>query len=192
MTPDADYVARTLAQQGDRNVDGAAHRNSAARGSSTLLHPGLQPQVENLRSRRLSEFSVATTAIRLSFWGEAADPVDREIRIEHASIGLAVGDQPEASNYAWDDPAIAGTLLTCLNQPLTSISIASGRLTIEFANATRIQVEPDQEYESWQISGEDGLLVVCTPGGDLSVQCPTERWVLRTRGWQPVSRLPPG
>lgn len=44
-----------------------------------------------------------------------------------------------------------------------------GALRITFGDSARFVIEPDADYESWTVSGPDGMLVVCTPGGELAV-----------------------
>lgn len=49
-------------------------------------------------------------------------------------------------------------------------SVAStGTLLVRFCDGTRIEVPPDEAYEAWNVSGPDGALVVCTPGGELAI-----------------------
>ncbi|OAN30215.1 hypothetical protein A4X20_09880 [Mycolicibacterium iranicum] len=43
----------------------------------------------------------------------------------------------------------------------------AGALRVGFSDGTRLQVEPDDAYEAWNVSGPDGALIVCTPGGAL-------------------------
>jgi Family of unknown function (DUF6188) len=40
-----------------------------------------------------------------------------------------------------------------------------GDLTLSFRDGARLRVQPSPDYEAWQISGPDRLLVVCMPGG---------------------------
>jgi hypothetical protein len=40
-----------------------------------------------------------------------------------------------------------------------------GRLELRFESGAAIEVPPDPSFESWQVSGPDGLFIVCTPGG---------------------------
>lgn len=44
---------------------------------------------------------------------------------------------------------------------------AAGALRVDFSDGTRLDVEPDDAYEAWNVSGPDGALIVCTPGGSL-------------------------
>jgi hypothetical protein len=49
----------------------------------------------------------------------------------------------------------------------------SGTLEIQFTDSTIMRVEPDKDYEAWQLAAEtSGLLVVCGPGGALSIWQP--------------------
>ena len=41
------------------------------------------------------------------------------------------------------------------------------RFRVDFSDGTRLDVEPDDAYEAWNVSGPDGALIVCTRGGSL-------------------------
>lgn len=45
----------------------------------------------------------------------------------------------------------------------------NGTLVLGFTSGVTIAVPADEHYEAWQISGPDGYLVVCAPGGNLAV-----------------------
>ena len=45
----------------------------------------------------------------------------------------------------------------------------TGELTIAFGSGRELVVSVDADYESWNVTGPDGLLVVCLPGGGLAV-----------------------
>lgn len=44
-----------------------------------------------------------------------------------------------------------------------------GALRIGFVGGTRLDVPPDDAYDAWNVSGSNGALVVCTPGGELAI-----------------------
>ena len=83
-------------------------------------------------------------------------------------------------NIRWDGEPLtadaAGALL-----PLSLSEVTSGRITTDgtlvlgLGSAT-VTVPPAQMYEAWQVRGPDGLLIVCSPGGDyVSVWKPETR-----------------
>lgn len=45
---------------------------------------------------------------------------------------------------------------------------AAGDLYVRFSDGTQLFVEPDDTYESWNVSGPNGFLIVCTPRGALA------------------------
>lgn len=49
----------------------------------------------------------------------------------------------------------------------------AGSLTLRFTEIA-LRVEPDDHYEAWQISSDDGLLIACAPGGEVSTWHPRE------------------
>lgn len=60
----------------------------------------------------------------------------------------------------------AGALLPLISYELTSSHVSNdGTLTLGLGSAT-LTVQPHTMYEAWQVRGPDGLLIVCSPGGD--------------------------
>lgn len=58
--------------------------------------------------------------------------------------------------------------MPALGQQVRDITITAVKLAVVFGTGVTLTVEPGERYESWQISSDDGLLVVCNPGGDLT------------------------
>jgi Family of unknown function (DUF6188) len=135
--------------------------------------PRLREQLELIKAMRLSQFCMSAGDMRLAFWGERIGPIGREILIEHPTVELSRPDQP-TSTYERGSDVVAASLLSVLGHAVIGFDITGGRLTIIFDGDLQVAVEPDQRYESWQISSEDGLLIVCTPGGELAVWYPGE------------------
>jgi hypothetical protein len=82
---------------------------------------------------------------------------------------------PAVASLAALNQLIAATaLLSVLNRRASEITLTGGQLVISFATGLILKVDPDQHYESWQISSDDGLLIVCTPGGDLAILYPPD------------------
>ena len=67
---------------------------------------------------------------------------------------------------------IAATLLNTLDHRLSQIEISDGHLRLVFDNSVQLDVAPHQQWEAWQISSEDDLLIVCGPGGQLTIWYP--------------------
>jgi len=42
-------------------------------------------------------------------------------------------------------------------------------MRIDFSNGMSICVEPDEEYEAWNVSGPHGFLIVALPGGGITM-----------------------
>jgi hypothetical protein len=171
VAPDENTAALILAKQLAAAVPGATIRPSDSHGPGAVTDPRLAEQLAIITGRRLSQFSIAINGIRLAFWGEAAGTVSREIYIEHPTITLARPGQA-ATIHASDGDAVATALLSVLNQRATQITISHGQLSFSFETGLTLKADHDQHYESWQISSDDGLLIVCTPGGDLTVWHP--------------------
>jgi hypothetical protein len=52
---------------------------------------------------------------------------------------------------------------------LSAVAFKSGSLRLAFSGGHLLRVAPDPVYEAWTASGPDGLLLVCMPGGSLTV-----------------------
>lgn len=60
----------------------------------------------------------------------------------------------------------AGALLPLIDQEVISAHIATnGSLVLGVGSAT-LTVRSAPTYEAWQVHGPDGMLIVCSPGGD--------------------------
>jgi hypothetical protein len=138
-----------------------------------LEDPRLREQLEIIKTRRLSQFCMSAGNVRLAFWGEHIGTIGREILIEHSTLELRRPGQA-ASTYERGSDVVATSLLYVVGHEVVDIDVTGGCLAIVFDGGLQVTVEPDQRYESWQISSEDGLLIVCTPGGELAVWYPRE------------------
>ena len=49
---------------------------------------------------------------------------------------------------------------------------ADGKLELVFADGRTLLVEPDADYEAWEVSGPYGMQAVCSPGGEISIWQP--------------------
>ncbi|HEY1573854.1 MAG TPA: DUF6188 family protein [Pseudonocardiaceae bacterium] len=170
-TPDNAYSLANQIAQGV--LPGSTVRASEAAGPQAQNDSRLQGQLDALRARPLSQFAMALNSVRLQFWGEDAGSTSREIHIEHPTIRISRNNQP-ATTHDLNAPAVATALLGCLGETLSNVTVTDGHLALTFANGFAMAVDPDDHYESWQINSDDGLLVVCTPGGDLSIWYPPE------------------
>jgi hypothetical protein len=69
-----------------------------------------------------------------------------------------------------DDAATLAPILMLFNVGVEEIAIhRNGELTVEFSNGRRLNVSPSDQYEAWQIACENEFLIVCQPGGAVSI-----------------------
>ena len=128
-----------------------------------------------LRGASLSQFAIAINGVRLSFWGEDAASVCHEVHVEQSVVRLVYGAGDHVAAHERTDPQVATALLACLGRPVLDVDVSGGSLTLRFSTEIGFRVDPDDEYEAWQISSDDGLRIVCAPGGEVSTWHPRER-----------------
>jgi hypothetical protein len=79
--------------------------------------------------------------------------------------------QEEDSLLIPGEPKSLSPVLGLFNAEVAAISIQrSGHLKIRFGDGLSLTVDPDEKYEAWQIGCPSiGILLVCCPGGDVSI-----------------------
>jgi hypothetical protein len=65
--------------------------------------------------------------------------------------------------------ALAPILGTRRRNVAQGAAFKDGRLVLDIDDGSRIEVPADHKYESWNLTGPGGLMIVSTPGGDLSI-----------------------
>jgi hypothetical protein len=69
-----------------------------------------------------------------------------------------------------DDPSSLAPVLAIFNAEVADISIQrTGHLTAKLKDGRSLEVDPNEQYEAWQISSTNGFLLVCSPGGEVSL-----------------------
>jgi Family of unknown function (DUF6188) len=80
-----------------------------------------------------------------------------------APHGEAINVDPEAPGRA------AETVLALLHEPIKHVSLdEAGILELTFASGASVRVGPDDRYEGWTYAGDDGVKIICMPGGGLT------------------------
>ena len=140
-------------------------------GPAAASDPRLAEQLRALSGNRLSQFSIGTDAVRLSFWGQDAATPSRQIVIEQETIQVTMPGQPPQLVPSRGE-LTATALVSTLDHQLTDALTDQGHLNIAFGNGLEISVAPHDQWEAWQITSADHLLIVCTPGGQLTIWYP--------------------
>jgi hypothetical protein len=155
-----------------RDADGTVtDRTADSTGPAGGTDPRLGEQLSSLSGQRLSQYSIAIHGVRLYFWGEDIATPSREIFIEQDDIQITrPGQRPRL--VPSHSELIATALLSTLNHQLTQAHINDGHLQLAFDNDLGLGVAPHPQWEAWQISSADHLLIVCAPGGQLTIWYP--------------------
>jgi hypothetical protein len=100
-------------------------------------------------------------------------------RSNNAEISIRIGNDfsynEGEDQYALSpsQPTALGPALALLGQEISAATTTkNGGLYLRFGSAISVSVPPDPQYEAWELSGPKGFLVVCTPGGELSIWGP--------------------
>lgn len=163
---DAFIVARQPAER-----TGATVRIADNAGPAAATDPRLREQLTAFSGRRLSQYSIGSGGVRLSFWGETITIPGREILIEEETVEITQPGQ-QARKVPGRSELTAISLLNTLDHQLSRVQISEGGLRLTFDNGLQLEVAPHPHWEAWQISSDDHLLIVCTPGGDLTIWYP--------------------
>jgi hypothetical protein len=89
--------------------------------------------------------------------------IDGPFRLADADKHRTAFDD-DARPSAWG-PAIDAVLDATL---IDAIVAADGGLSLRFDTGHQLGVPPQRAYEAWQVTGPDGFLAVCEPGGGVS------------------------
>lgn len=83
---------------------------------------------------------------------------------------FTINAPPERHVLIPEDTPSLGPVLKLFNVKVIGIYIKdTGGLIAEFENEVSIEVNPDDTYEAWQLSGSPGFRLVCAPGGSVVV-----------------------
>jgi hypothetical protein len=87
--------------------------------------------------------------------------VSRDVQLMEIEVGIHL-----------DDKDLPESLKQLEGKKLDGVMVsAGGDLALNFADA-QVSVQADPRYESWQIHGPRGEIVVCMPGGELAIWGP--------------------
>lgn len=68
------------------------------------------------------------------------------------------------------DPVLTAPVLAVTRQQARGgRAHVDGRLELFFDDDSNLRIPPSEDYEAWTVSGPDGWLLVCTPGGEVAV-----------------------
>ena len=113
-----------------------------------------------------------TPFLRLHFWGSAPDSTagpDYILQIE-GPFRLTIADRESSIDpEAGADPAY----LRLVEKKIAhAVASDDGSLDLAFTDGDHMVIPPDV-YEPWQLSGDDGSLIVSVAGGGLAVWDPS-------------------
>ena len=103
---------------------------------------------------------------------------DRPLRVHIGSDWLVTAESAmtftdadgAVRHFQGDDPETASALAPLLTgRTIESSVIKDGSLRLVFTDGAELFAPPDPHYESWNVTGPNRLLIVCTPGGELAI-----------------------
>ena len=104
------------------------------------------------------------------------------LRVDHGTYELRINGpfllrvgSSEVRLVPEDDAQLLAPVLPLSRlEVLTAAALKDGSFDMEFSNGSAMSVMPDQRLEPWELSGPNGMLIVSTPGGELSVWEPVK------------------
>lgn len=117
-----------------------------------------------IQGRTLTSFVISFAFFEIKI---LEDDFDLTFRFEGDFFFESAGEQ---NTLNVRQPTSLSPILSVLNHPLKLIRFTEqGLLEIQFEEDAKLTVKPDPMFESWQLRGDNSLLVVCMPGGRLSI-----------------------
>jgi len=78
-------------------------------------------------------------------------------------------EQEQSSIADPQEPATLVPVLRLFGRRVTSAyAFKDGSLRVEFQDGSRLEVDPGEKFEPWEVSAQDGLKIVSTPGGGIA------------------------
>ena len=69
-----------------------------------------------------------------------------------------------------EDPSSLAPILAFRNAKVARVSIRNtGYLRLDFKSGESLEVKPNDRYESWELGCSTGLMMICSPGGSVSL-----------------------
>jgi hypothetical protein len=68
------------------------------------------------------------------------------------------------------DPCSLAPALALFNADVADVTIQrTGHLTARLKDGRFVEVDPNEQYEAWQLGSANGFLLVCSPGGEVAL-----------------------
>lgn len=95
---------------------------------------------------------------------------DARWEIQIGSNAILGGQDPTSFDAELASP-VAGRLVGLRDARINHARLDESRGTVllEFSNGESLRLEPDDQFEGWELTGPNREKIVCLPGGDLAV-----------------------
>ncbi|WP_203756882.1 DUF6188 family protein [Actinoplanes cyaneus] len=120
---------------------------------------------------RLGLEGMRVIQLRVSYQLELVLDGDAEVTIEAKAVlrrGDPASSKAQAVNLDPEQQVVAPALAVFGATVTSSAVLRTGVLDLAFDNGLSLAVNPDAQFEAWQVRKSAGLLV-CTPGGDIAI-----------------------
>jgi hypothetical protein len=138
------------------------------------LAPQKLTEHESYWALPLSGFRVIQLRLDYAFGMEIGD-VDSVFSLR-LNITFELKDSEGVANYSVERLAEIGPALRLFNSEIVDAkAFKNGRLEVTFSTNTTLSLEPDHQFEAWEVvSNRNGMRVVSTPGGELAIWSGTQ------------------
>ncbi|WP_235065553.1 DUF6188 family protein [Mycolicibacterium iranicum] len=113
-----------------------------------------------LNGRRVQSVLIENSVV-FELSGHSFMMIQSAIRFERGTDAMTLSAEDDPNQALHPIRVLVGSIID------EATVAAAGALRVDFSDGTRLDVEPDDAYEAWNVSGPDGALIVCTPGGSL-------------------------
>jgi hypothetical protein len=90
--------------------------------------------------------------------------IESDFRVINAGESIVVHFSPAARDRASGLDTLA---LIFRETVISAVARAGGSLALDFSNAVRLEVDPDDKFEAWNLTARFGGTLVSLPGGGL-------------------------
>jgi len=125
---------------------------------------------DNHWTLKLIDGRVARIQIDFRLGIDLSDSEVKDVATLYIETEFSVKNDDSIVQINPENTATLSPILKFFNKEVEQIRIAkTGQLVLYFRDGQSIEVPPNKRYEAWQLGVPPNILLVCSPGGSISV-----------------------